>query len=63
MAGSYKLWEWQAETTVNRATVMAHFLHRTIREAYLEEKMASKPPKGKPETQTLGNLMARMGIR
>ncbi len=62
-AWGYKLWEWQAETIVNKARAMAHYLHRTIREAYIEEKMATKAPKGRPETQSLSGLMAGMGIR
>ena len=63
MAWGYRVWQWQAETICNKAEAMAHYLHRTIREAYLEEKMSAKPPKGQKEQQSLGGLMAQMGIR
>jgi hypothetical protein len=36
----YKMGEWQAESLVNKAKCIAHFLYHNKREAYITEKMS-----------------------
>jgi hypothetical protein len=54
------MWEWQAETVVNKAQAVAHFLHKTMRDGYIQEKMTPKK-KQKPQ-HGLKALMGSMGI-
>jgi len=42
------MYEWDRESTVNKAKVIAHYIYRTMREAYCNEKQMDKSnPKAK----------------
>jgi hypothetical protein len=58
----YKLWEWQSETKMNRAQLIAHYLHRTLREAYLDEHATKKGKGEKSKGTRLKSMMNAMGI-
>jgi hypothetical protein len=55
----YQLHEWQAESQVNKAKAMAHYVHARMREGYEAEKTA----KGKGKKGSgLSGLMSAFGI-
>jgi hypothetical protein len=60
----YKLFEWQAESRVNKARIIALFLTMRVRESYeaegLDEK--SKTDKDGKGASSLRGLMSAMGI-
>jgi hypothetical protein len=47
---------------VNKARCMAHYLHRTMREAYLQEHSMNKSKGKGKEKHGLKGLMSSMGI-
>lgn len=55
----YSLHDWQRESVVNKATAIAHFLHKTMRDGYIQEKMM---PKKKAPKHGLKSLMGSLGM-
>ena len=58
----YRLHEWQAESVVNRARCVAHFVHAKMREGYESEQAGAKSKKKGSGNRSLSGLMAAMGI-
>jgi hypothetical protein len=67
LSWGYLLHQWQHETVVNRAKCVAHYLHKTMRDGYIQETMMSKAKaKGGKKTksqQGFKSLMGAFGIR
>ena len=59
--GGYTLGTWMREDTVFRARVTAHYLHMTMREAYVTDKMMKNNDKT-PAGKTPGSVLSRFGI-
>ena len=57
----YQLHEWQAESQVNKAKAMAHYVHARMREGYESEKIMGKTKK-KGSNSGLSGLMSALGI-
>lgn len=61
IASHYRLEQWEAAPVVHKGRLIAHYLHRIIRESYLME-LASEGKDGSKNDGGYKAMMASMGI-
>ncbi len=55
--------EWDHESPQRKAKVVAHYLHRMLRESFDSEQMSNKKDSKEMSGQSYESLMAAMGLQ